>query len=118
MAMLWTCLSGAGLWAGIIGFVSATIYKRFGPTWLTVILLGIAACFTGDVIVYTIGRRIGSGLTTSRRFNRVLRSRHLLRARRLLKAQRHIFPRLWVGPCDNGVALPLENFLFEDFRDK
>ncbi len=69
-----------------------------------VILLGIVACFTGDVIVYTIGRRIGSGLTTNRRFNRVLRSRHLLRARREYK--RHGGWTLVIARLLPGLKMP------------
>lgn len=48
-----------------------------------VIAAGVIACFLGDITVYAIGRRLGSGLRTRPRFAAVLRTRGLLRARRV-----------------------------------
>jgi hypothetical protein len=38
----------------VIGFWAATIYKRFGPTWLTVVLVGIGLLLVG--VMWLIGR--------------------------------------------------------------
>ncbi len=47
------------------------------------ILVGMAACFSGDLAVFLVGRRVGSHLSDHPYLRRLVNGRHLLRAKHL-----------------------------------
>jgi len=47
----------------VAGFWAATIYKRFGPTWLTVVLVGIGAVLVGILWLIGLGSAWGPVFT-------------------------------------------------------
>jgi len=44
----------------VVGFWAATIYKRFGPTWLTIVLVGIGVLLVGVMWLVGIGNAWGA----------------------------------------------------------
>lgn len=81
-----------GVWAGTIGLpvpeeiplLTAGVLAAVGVIPLHVaILAGALACFSADVTVFAVGRRIGRGLNRHPYLRRLMRGRYLLRARHM-----------------------------------
>ncbi len=81
-----------GIWAASVGvpipeeipLLSAGILAALGIIEIPeAIAVGLFACVTGDLLVYGLGRRIGSHLNEHPYLRRIMRGRYLLRARHL-----------------------------------
>jgi len=81
-----------GVWSGACGLpipeeiplLTAGVLAAMGVLpvhWA--IIFGLAACLSGDVAVFAVGRRIGQRIERGSRLRRLLRGRYLLRARHL-----------------------------------
>lgn len=81
-----------GIWAATVGvpvpeevpLLTAGVLAAVGVIKLPwAIAAGATACFTGDVVVFIVGRRIGGHLSEHPYLNRVMRGKHVLRAQQL-----------------------------------
>lgn len=81
-----------GIWAATMGvpvpeevpLLTAGVFAAMGVIKLPwAIAAGATACFTGDIFVYLVGRRVGGHLSEHPYLNRVMRGKHVLRAQHL-----------------------------------
>ncbi len=81
-----------GIWAATLGvpipeevpLLTAGVLAAMGVISIPgAIVVGMLACFSGDLFVYGIGRRIGSHMEDHPRIRKMLRGRHLRKARYL-----------------------------------
>lgn len=121
-----------GIWAATAGvpipeevpLLTGGVLAALGIVDLwAVIAIGLAACFTGDLFVYTLGRRIGMHLDGHRWLSRLMRGRALRRARVLYvkRGPWALFIARWLPGLKmpflftaGALRMPWRRFLFYD----